>query len=75
MQQLSLRISEEREKLRLAEQREESKANLMEKIIYNQTEIVRSQSRFLNAYKKYCTIVAQTGTRKDTALTFDAIPV
>lgn len=75
LQQLSMRISEEREKLQLAEQREESKTNLMEKILYAQTEVVQSQDKFLNAYKKYCTVVAQTGTRKDTTLTFDAIPV
>lgn len=75
LQQLSIQISAEREKLELANQREKSKSSLMEKILHAQTKVVQSQEKFLNAYKKYCAIVVQTGTSKNTALTFDAIPI
>lgn len=75
LQQISNLIAKEREKMRIAQEREENKANLIEKISSVQKNIIRSQIEYFSAYNKYCNTIRQTGTQKVTSLTFDATPV
>lgn len=75
LQQLSSKIAAEHEKLQAAIEREQKKTKLIENIQFSRKKIIQSQMKFLNAYEDYCNTVVQAGSRMNTALTFNAVPV
>lgn len=68
-------ISAEYEKLQAAINREEEKRNIIASINSKQKDIISSWRAFFSAYAKYCDVVNETGTKKDTSLIFSAQPV
>lgn len=75
IQKLSLQISTEQEKLKKAKENQHKKEETERQLIDLQNNILKSQEEFLNAYNDYCKVVEDTGTEKDTDLTFKAQPV
>ena len=75
IQKLSLQISAEQEKLKKAKGNQHRKEETERRLLDLQNNILKSQEEFLNAYNDYCKVVEDTGTGKDTDLTFKAQPV
>ena len=75
LQNLNASISAEHEKLQAAIKREEEKSKLTDSIDSHRKDIISSAGEFYSAYTKYCNVVNETGTKKDTSLTFFAQPV
>lgn len=71
LQKLTVRITDEGEKLQSALTREKQRDGYLKKIAELRTIILKSQTDYLDAYEKYGEIVRTTGTKKDTALIFD----
>lgn len=75
IQKLSAQISSEQEKLKHAKENQDNKKEIEKQLMDLQNNILMSQEKFLNVYNDYCKIVEDTGTGKDTDLTFKAQPV
>lgn len=71
LQKLTVRITDEGEKLQSALTREKQRDGYLKKIAELRTIILKSHTDYLDAYEKYGEIVRTTGTKKDTALIFD----
>lgn len=71
LQKLTVRITDEGEKLQSALTREKQRDDYLKKIAELRTIILKSQTDYLDAYEKYGEIVRTTGTKKDTTLIFD----
>ena len=75
IQKLSVQISTEQEKLKKAKENQYRADEIKNQLIDLQNNILKSQEKFLNVYNNYCKVVEDTGTGKDTDLTFKAQPV
>lgn len=71
LQKLTVRITDEGEKLQSALARETQRDDYLKKIAELRTIILKSQTDYLDAYEEYGRIVRTTRTQKDTALIFD----
>lgn len=75
IQKLSVQISTEQEKLKKAKENQYRADEIKSQLKDLQNNILKSQEEFLNVYNNYCEVVEDTGTGKDTDLTFKAQPV
>lgn len=75
IQKLSVQISTEQEKLKKAKENQYRADEIKSQLKDLQNNILKSQEEFLNVYNDYCKVVEDTGTGKDTDLTFKAQPV
>lgn len=75
IQKLSVQISTEQEKLKKAKENQYRADEIKSQLKDLQNNILKSQEEFLNVYNNYCKVVEDTGTGKDTDLTFKAQPV
>ena len=71
LQKLTVRITDEGEKLQSALARETQRDDYLKKIAELRTIILKSQTDYLDTYEEYGRIVRTTRTKKDTALIFD----
>ena len=71
LQKLTVRITDEGEKLQSALARETQRDDYLKKIAELRTIILKSQTDYLDTYEEYGRIVRTTKTKKDTALIFD----
>ena len=72
LQKLTVRITDEGEKLQSALARETQRDDYLKKIAELRAIILKSQTDYLDTYEEYGRIIRTTGTKKDTALIFDA---
>lgn len=72
LQKLTVRITDEGEKLKSALARETQRGDYLKKIEELRAIILKSQTDYLDTYEEYGRIIRTTGTKKDTALIFDA---
>lgn len=72
LQKLTIRITDEEAKLQSAKTRELQRDSYKKKYNDLKVNILKSQSDYLTAYQEYGTVIRSTGTKKDTALVFDA---
>lgn len=72
LQKITVRITDEREKLQNALARESRKDDYIEKIAELKEDILKSQTEYRDKYEEYGRIVNTAGTKKDTALIFNA---
>lgn len=72
LQKITMQIADENDKLQKAKYREEERQKLLDKISTLRTDILNSQTSYFVAYSKFSNTVRETGTKKDTALVFDA---
>lgn len=75
IQKLSVQISTEQEKLKKAKENQYRADEIKSQLKDLQNNILKSQEEFFNVYNDYCKVVEDTGTGKDTDLTFKAQPV
>lgn len=72
LQKLTIRIADEGEKLQRAKIRETQRESYKKRIEELQANILKSQVDYLSIYEEYAEVVRLTGTKKNTALIFDA---